>query len=148
MLLDKLHLFNGTDHVAHYRADDVISESQHRFECKVNDEEIWSVVHVMIILNFLEFGVTVRKIQNHYIDHRVQLIPIKLYLNPCANLETTFSNPSCTQFSVSSNDHNVCKKHRVMIHQTNHVTSVGCSLWDVNHAIHALMTMHHIYKPG
>ena len=37
------------------RSDDVVCKYVQGFECKLTGVEMWSVVHTIMILNFLEF---------------------------------------------------------------------------------------------
>ena len=68
---------------------------------------------MVMILNFVEQPLSnSRKFKIITIsntDHISSLF--NLYLNPCTYLETTVSNLSYTAFSVSLDDHNLCKKH-------------------------------------
>ena len=45
----------------------------------------------------------------------------KIYSNPCTYLKTAAFNLSYTAFSPSSDECNLCKKHRVMMYKTNRV---------------------------
>ena len=44
MYFCKLCSFNGIEDSVCYRSDDIISKYVHGFNCKSNDDEIWSVV--------------------------------------------------------------------------------------------------------
>ena len=84
----------------------------HGFECKSNGDEIYYVVDMKIILNFLEFengcSRKFKIITMSTTDHISS--EFILYLNLCTYLEIAASILSYVAFPVSINDHNLCKK--------------------------------------
>ena len=118
VVLDKFWPSNGIENSACYRSDDV-----HGFEYRSNADEIWCIVDMIIILNFLEFDNSCSgkfKIITISITGHISSA-FKLYLNPCSYFKTTASNLSYTAFVVPLSDCNLCKKHWVITYKTSHV---------------------------
>ena len=123
MLLDKFWPSNGIEISIDYRSDNFISEYVHGFECKSNNDKIWSVVDMVIILNFLEFEKSCSRkfkvITISTTDHISSRFD--LYLNLGTNSKTILSDLLYTEFSVLLSDYNVFKKHGVMMYETKYL---------------------------
>ena len=123
MLLDKFWPSNGIENSVYHRSNNAISKYVHEFAYRSNANEIWCIVDMVIILNFLEFENSCsRKFKIIIISITGHISSVfKLYLNQYTYSKTAASNLPYTAFSVLLNEYNLCKKHWVMMYETNYV---------------------------
>ena len=121
--LHKFWSFNSIENAVYYRSDDDVSKYVFGFEYKLNGEEIWSVVEMAMILNFLEFEKSCLRKYKIITTSTTAYISsaFKSYPNPCTYLETASLALSYTAFSDSLNNQNLCKMHRIMMYASNYV---------------------------
>ena len=93
----------------------------HELEYKSNADEMWPVVEMLMILNFLEQLVSnSRKLKIITISITAYITSaFNLYSNPCTYLEAFSSDPSYTGFSIPFDEHNLSKKSGRCILEVN-----------------------------
>ena len=115
--LDNFWPSNGTENLLTHGSDHVIFKYVHAFGCKLNDDEMWFVVNMVIILKCLEFeNVSSRKFQIKCCISS----QFDLYLNSCTYFEIATFNLLYTELSVMLNSPNVFINKKARGHDAWH----------------------------
>ena len=85
----------------YYRSDNSVSKYVHKFEYNSNADEIWAMIDVVMILNFLKFDdSSERKFKTRTTSITAHISSaFHLCLKSCTYLQTKSSNSSYTKFS-------------------------------------------------
>ena len=116
------------------RLENSVSKYVHELKYYSIADEIWAVVDVVLIFNFIaeqfsnfgKFKIITTSTMAYILSS------FELYSNWCTYLETELSDLSYTKFSDQLDDHNLSKTHGVVIYETYYVIPIG----NLNNRIH------------